>query len=217
MLFSLKQGWEGFRAFRISRLEIIPNSTRLILEPVDGKEVCTPQRGQFVCMRMNVDGFGSIHQNITIGPAVKGPDGHMARIHSSSSLNSLRSDFDRAGEPILAYATSLSTKGSFEGDVAQIPATMVETTQIIANALKEGGILELSVPVGGGAHIDMNESNDRSNPKLGGNSLLRKAILQNKPGVPAEGPTRITAATPLLPVTQKPDTSKGKGLPRMDK
>jgi hypothetical protein len=167
-------------------------------------------------MRMNVDGYGSIHQNITIGPAVRGLEGHTARARSMSSLNSLRSDSDRAAEPILAYATSLSRKGSREGNDAPVPANMVETTQIIATALTEGAILELSVPVGGGAHIDMNESNDRSNPKFGGNSLLRAAIMQKKPGLPLEGPTNVFAASPLLPGTQKRKAPKENGQLRVD-
>jgi hypothetical protein len=143
-----QQGWEGFRWFRISKLECMSNSTKIILEPVDGKEVCTPERGQFVCMRISVDGFGSIHKNMTIGPAFKCPERPSSSMRSSSSFSCLRSDSDCPYEPIFGYETILNRKGSREDYRSRIPATMIETNQIIANAIKEGDVLELSVPLG---------------------------------------------------------------------
>jgi hypothetical protein len=53
------QSSESFKVFRVSRQDSVTNSTKLLLEPVDGKEVCVPERGQFVCMRIDVNGLQS--------------------------------------------------------------------------------------------------------------------------------------------------------------
>jgi hypothetical protein len=99
-------------------------------------------------MRMYVDGFGSIHKNVTIEPAVKCPDRRIPCKRSSRSFGSLRSDSDRVCEPMFAYELTLNREGSRKDYRSRIPATMVETNQIISNALKEGVLLDLSVPLG---------------------------------------------------------------------
>jgi hypothetical protein len=190
------QGWEGFRAFRVSRQDSVTNSTKLLLEPVDGKEVCVPDRGQFVCMRIDVNGFGSVHQNITIGPAIRTfSDGQHLSARTSKSLNA------QTREPTNAYETVLSKKGSRDSLPLAIPMSAVETSLIVAGAVKEGAIMELSVPLGGGSHIDKNEAHDalKSNLKVRDGSLLKTAMYQNKKvnGLP-DDTAKVAAANPLV-------------------
>lgn len=57
--FFLDQAWSGFRAFHITKDD---NSIgKIVLSPSDGKEVCQVGRGQFSCVRMNVEGLGMVH------------------------------------------------------------------------------------------------------------------------------------------------------------
>jgi hypothetical protein len=151
---------------------------------------------------MDVNGFGSVHQNITIGPAVRTiGDGQHLSAQTSRSLNGRRYESDQSQESTNAYETVLSKKGSRDSLPVAIPMSAVETSVIVAGAIKEGAIMELSVPVGGGSHIDMNESNDalKSNLKVRDGSLLKTAMYQNKKanGLP-DDTAKVSAANPLV-------------------
>jgi hypothetical protein len=72
---------------------------------------------------------------------------------------------------------------------------------IAAGAVKEGAVMELSVSLGGGSHVDKNEAHDalRSNLKVRDGSLLKTAIVQNKKtnGPPGDA-AKVAAANPLV-------------------
>lgn len=57
-------GWVGFRKFVIGKQpEIINAGAKLLLVPVDNGHVCPAGKGQYSCLRMNVENFGTIYHN----------------------------------------------------------------------------------------------------------------------------------------------------------
>jgi hypothetical protein len=77
----------------------------------------------------------------------------------------------------------------------------VETSLIVAGGDKEGAIMERSVPLGGGSHIDKNEAHDalRSNMRIRDGSLLKTAMYQNMKGNgPPDDAAKVAAANPLV-------------------
>jgi hypothetical protein len=206
------QGWEGFRPFKVIKYEAVANSTRLLLEPLDGKEVCIPEQGQFVCLRVDVEGFGSIVQNTSIGALVKTlPDNHATSSQTPRLLRNSRSESDRLRESAITYEATLSRRGSKELGSVPIPAAAVETAVIVSSAIKEGTIVELSVPVGGRSHVDSNESTEpnRTPSKYGECSLLKTALLQKvKCQAPSDGVEKANDASAQRRGARKLETTR---------
>lgn len=197
-------GWVGFRKFTVERqVEMGSAGAKLVLVPVDKGIVSRAGKGQFSCLRMNVDNFGTIYHNTFLKKEANpeetassdlqtenkhqgvGPNRLAAlsvttpqRRGSSSRLASTGSNSEISpeskGDP--AYGTVISTAAARPQPFANDPKlseVFVTPGRVISQHATEGAVVELSVPVGGYSNPGMN---DTKAGKLEGKSLLRNTL-----------------------------------------
>lgn len=193
-------GWVGFREFLVDEhVHIDSSSAKFVLVPKDKKPVCTAGKGQFSCVLMNIDTYGTIYYNTVLHSPASREVHSVTELESESSLAIPK----RAGACLGMLHRNSSGLGGLKTDSSssrQAPAdpdygavirtaadrlppvntdsriveVMIAPGRLLAQHVKQGAVLELSVPLGGGLAVDMNE--DANQEAAGGTSLLRNVL-----------------------------------------
>lgn len=198
-----KGGWVGFREFLVEQhVEMSSASAKFVLVPKDKGLVCAAGRGQFSCVRMQVEDFGTIYHNTILhspasreitaitdfGQQNKAPGGLSNRLGASPMTSKTKSSSSRldtrssgtkipGADPdygtVINTASSVALPGSIDPSLAGV---LITPGRLLSKHAIPGAIVELSVPVGGYSAVG---SNGQSGANItGGNSLLRNALAK---------------------------------------
>jgi hypothetical protein len=157
-------------------------------------------KGQFSCVRMQVEGFGTVHHNTVLRSSAaddaEGPGPPPRCPLQNSAREAAGTTADRAEHD---YTTTISLNADSSPPAvagASNAEAMIAPGRLISDMAVEGCVLELSVPLGTGSYVDMNEENGGRKAHGGGNSLLRSAVANQGAKTSGKGGPPVRNAHP---------------------
>lgn len=181
---------QGFRAFQVSKMQDVQGtpSVSVVLEPQDKESLAEYISGQYVCIRAETGGFGTVHRNIALCPRINVDDG----VNKNLSSYEIR--------------LTVPAKPKDKNDCR------VNTDAIIYEHMKNAGEVQLSPPVGG----YVNRAGGGHNPKNVGGGFLRASAAAKSAGLGGSRVVALQGVRSPLAQVASNDLARGMAHPRIN-